>query len=108
MEDHHSSPGQKTSRSLVDSESLSSVNINRNIMGCRVCRARKVSWRIFFFGFSFLSHYFMSKQFTHIKTHRSNATADQTAVAIANVFNSSVLMTTAQNRAVGVAQSLFL
>ncbi|CAG7560160.1 unnamed protein product [Fusarium equiseti] len=43
MEDLHSNRGQKTSRSLVDSESPSSVNINRNIiMGCRVCRARKV------------------------------------------------------------------
>ncbi|ESU08007.1 hypothetical protein FGSG_02554 [Fusarium graminearum PH-1] len=42
MGDHHSSPGQKTSRSLADNESLSSVNINRIIMGCRVCRARKV------------------------------------------------------------------
>ncbi|RBR26324.1 uncharacterized protein FIESC28_00880 [Fusarium coffeatum] len=43
MEDLHSNRGQKASRSLADSESLSSVNINRNIiMGCRVCRARKV------------------------------------------------------------------
>jgi hypothetical protein len=42
MGDHHSSPGKKKSRSLADSESLSSVNINRNNMGCRVCRARKV------------------------------------------------------------------
>ncbi|EKJ71167.1 hypothetical protein FPSE_08673 [Fusarium pseudograminearum CS3096] len=42
MGDHHSSPGQKTSYSLADNESISSVNINRTIMGCRVCRARKV------------------------------------------------------------------
>lgn len=49
MEDLHSNRGQKTSRSLVDSESLSSVNINRNIiMGCRVCRARKVSDAFYF------------------------------------------------------------
>ncbi|RGP75822.1 nitrate assimilation regulatory nira [Fusarium longipes] len=36
MEHHHSSPGKKTSRSLADTESLSSVNTNRNNMGCRV------------------------------------------------------------------------
>ena len=34
--------------------------------------------------------------------------ADPTVVAIANVFNSSVLMTTAQNLAVGVDQYLCL
>jgi hypothetical protein len=34
-------PRPKTSQSLTDSESLSSLN--RIVMGCRVCRARKVS-----------------------------------------------------------------
>ena len=65
MEDPHSNRGQKASRSLADSESLSSVNINRNIiMGCRVCRARKVSDVFYFILFYFILFY----QITHIHT----------------------------------------
>ncbi|KAF4337357.1 nitrate assimilation regulatory nirA [Fusarium beomiforme] len=41
MDDRNLVLGHKTSRSLADSESLSSVNRSSS-MGCRVCRARKV------------------------------------------------------------------
>ncbi|KAF5000711.1 hypothetical protein FGRMN_1552 [Fusarium graminum] len=39
-QDHNLVPGRKASGSFADSESISSLN--RIIMGCRVCRARKV------------------------------------------------------------------
>lgn len=50
MEDLNLVLGHKTSRSLADSESLASANRSSS-MGCRVCRARKVS-DVFFFSVS--------------------------------------------------------
>lgn len=42
-EDRGLIPRPKTSQSLADTDSESLSSLNRIVMGCRVCRARKVS-----------------------------------------------------------------
>lgn len=103
MDDLNLVLGHKISRSLADSESLASANRSSS-MGCRVCRARKVS--AVFFSFIFSVCLIRDSFNSHAINLRSNATVGPTAVAIVNVSNSSVLTMTVQSLAAGVDQFL--